>query len=467
MRLRQYLFLFLAFLLFAFPAVAQQGARSALVIGNGAYSFAPLANPRNDAGDVAKSLGEAGFDVRLVLDADRAGMIEAAKELGAKLKKNGGVGLFYFAGHGVQVSGENHLLAISDGISAASDLADKAVSASEIVDIMSAAGNDLNIVILDACRDNPLTGGISGLSRIDSSASLFVSYSTSPGTVALDGEGRNSPYAKHLTLSLATPNLNLEETFKRTLKGVYQETHGQQTPWLSSSFFGEFVFRGEGSQSAREPVASPRAGGQEAQRTASLRLPDAAAAVPQITGVYRVNGNNPDGSRYKGMVALTQDGERFDVTWWIAKQVFHGTGELAGRMLVVDWNSSAPVVYTFKPDNVLDGEWADGTASERLVPFGQSAAGVEPRPGNYRVAGRNPDGSRYTGTLKLARNGDVYDLKWSIGSSAYSGRGRLENGLLVVEWGGATPVIYAPDGDGALRGLWDAGAGEEVLTPRG
>lgn len=456
-------------LVFALAAVVHaQGARTALVVGNGAYSFAPLANPANDAGDVAKSLREAGFDVRLVLDADRAGMIEAARELGDRLKKSGGVGLFYFAGHGVQVAGENHLLAISEGISAASDLADKAVSAAEIVDIMSAAGNDLNIVILDACRDNPLTGGTNGLSRIDSSASLFVSYSTSPGAVALDGEGRNSPYAKHLTLSLATPNLNLEETFKRTLKGVYQETHGQQTPWLSSSFFGEFVFRGEGSQSAREPAgAAQSGGGQEAQRAASLRLPDAVAAIPRITGVYRVNGTNPDGSRYKGMVALAQEGERFDVTWWIGKQVFHGTGELAGRMLVVDWNSTAPVVYTFKPGSVLDGEWADGTATERLVLFGEPASGDAPRPGRYRVAGRNPDGSRYSGTLTLARSGDEYELKWSIGNSGYSGQGRLENGLLVVEWGGATPVVYAPDGDGGLRGLWDAGAGEEVLTPRG
>ena len=97
----------------------------------------------------------------------------------------------------------------------------------------------------DACRNNALPGTntTSGLSRIDSSASLFVSYATSPGSIALDGTGRNSPYTKHLTQAIDSPGLTLEETFKRTLKGVHQETQGSQTPWISSSFFGEFIFK--------------------------------------------------------------------------------------------------------------------------------------------------------------------------------------------------------------------------------
>ena len=222
--------LFIAVLcLLPIPASAAengQEARTALVIGNAAYSFAPLVNPGNDARDVAKALEGAGFEVHLLLDASREEILAAANKVSDRLEARGGVGLLFFAGHGVQVSGENYLLPVVETIPTAENLKQEAVSAAELVDLFSAAQNDLNIIILDACRDNPLTGGTGGLSRIDSSASLFISYSTSPGAVALDGSGRNSPYTKHLTLSLTTPGLNLEETFKRTLKGVYQETGG-------------------------------------------------------------------------------------------------------------------------------------------------------------------------------------------------------------------------------------------------
>ena len=154
------------------------------------------------------------------------------------------MGLFYFAGHGVQMSGENYLLPVGGHIRGESDIKTGAVTATEIVDAMASARNGLNIVVLDACRNNPINKGATrGLSRINSNESLFVSYSTSPGAVALDGEGGNSPYTKYLATSIATPNLNIEETFKRTLKGVYQETKGEQIPWISSTFFGDFVFR--------------------------------------------------------------------------------------------------------------------------------------------------------------------------------------------------------------------------------
>ena len=123
-------------------------------------------------------------------------------------------------------------------------LKESAVSASLVVDAAAATEDTLNILVLDACRDNPLgPTRVHGLSRIDFSDRLLISYSTKPGAVALDGDDRNSPYAKHLALAIATPRLSLESVFKRTLKGVYQETQGQQTPWLSSSYFGEFVFR--------------------------------------------------------------------------------------------------------------------------------------------------------------------------------------------------------------------------------
>ena len=197
----------------------------------------------NDANDMATALRGAGFDVILKTDADQRSMLDGVRAFGDALKAKGGVGLFFFSGHGAQVSGENYIVPIGAPIASGEALRAQAVTATEVVDAMAAARNGLNIVVLDACRDNPMGGTARGLSRIDSSASLFVSFATSPGAVALDGTGRNSPYTKHLAQAINAANLSLEDTFKRTLKGVYQETRGEQTPWISSSFFGDFVFR--------------------------------------------------------------------------------------------------------------------------------------------------------------------------------------------------------------------------------
>ena len=149
---------------------------------------------------MAKALEEAGFDVTVATDADQAAMEQAVHAFGAKLKQSGGVGLFYFSGHGAQINGENYLIPVSLYYSSEDEnQASGAVSATEIVNAMASAHNGLNIFILDACRTNPFDpNGAHGLSRINSNASLFVSYATSPGAVALDGTGHNSPYTKYL-----------------------------------------------------------------------------------------------------------------------------------------------------------------------------------------------------------------------------------------------------------------------------
>ena len=153
-------------------AIAQAEApppRTALVIGNADYSFAPLRNPINDADAVAKSLEEAGFNVILAKNAGHAELEKAVKELGDELKSKGGVGLFYFSGHGAQIEGENYLIPAGNEIADFDDVKTKSLTGTEIVDAMSAAKNDLNIIILDACRNNPIDpNGSKGLSRIDS-----------------------------------------------------------------------------------------------------------------------------------------------------------------------------------------------------------------------------------------------------------------------------------------------------------
>jgi hypothetical protein len=437
-------------------AQADVEPRTALVIGNSAYPFALLANPANDATDLAQVLRGAGFDVTLQTDTDQQNMQDAIHTFGAKLKQKGGVGLFYFAGHGMQMNGENYILPIIQGEATKEAITTHAVGADDVVDAMAASGTALNIVILDACRDNPLNrGDTRGLSRIDSNASLFVSYSTSPGLLALDGDGRNSPYTKNLVAAISQSDLSIEETFKRTLKGVYQETHGQQTPWISSSFFGDFVFR------PTRPVARAAL---TSERTNGLAVP--VGRPPKLTGIYRVQGINPNGSHYHGMLTLTPFGKDFLFKWWINQQTFTGSGQFAGRMLVVNWGQTSPVVYTIDPNGSLDGEWADGTATEKLELIARATERtVSPPAGHYRVSGRNPNGDPYSGTVSIVNRSGQYVLDWRVGSSNYRGNGTLVSNVLTVEWGSSTPVVYALNADGTLSGLWSAGDGEETLTP--
>jgi hypothetical protein len=455
--------------------------RTALIIGNAGYSFAPLKNPINDAEAMASALEGAGFKVIKETNADQAKMVEAVRTFGAELKKRGGVGLFYFSGHGTQIDGENYLLPVGAEFRSLEDVKRGSVTALAVVGTMATGRSDLNIIILDACRNNPIDpNGAKGLSRIDSNARLFISYATSPGLTALDGEGNNSPYAKYLYQSIDAPNRDIEDTFKRTLKGVYVEIHGEQTPWISSTFFGDFVFRPTGEPPAPSPAPSQSTAAPDAQ-TALLRPVPAPNAAPapaptpaptptpetiDLAGVYRVEGTNPNGSNYRGMVALAQNNDQFNFTWWIGKDMFRGTGHFAGKMLVVNWGDKTPVIYTFGDEGVLDGEWADGSATETLDLVANAAPGdIGLSEGSYRVDGKNADGSGYQGNVEITGQGKGYHLTWQVGGSSYEGDCKLAGNLLTVEWGAATPMVYALKPDGSLAGLWDAGKGQETLTP--
>ncbi|HVG52347.1 MAG TPA: caspase family protein [Xanthobacteraceae bacterium] len=459
-----HVFISITAVLFAVHTASASEPRTALIIGNATYGgTATLKNPTNDATDMAAVLRNAGFDVILQTDADQRGMKDAIRSFHSALRSKGGVGLFFFSGHGVQSAGENYLIPVNERIANENEVRQRSVSAAEAVDAMAGARNGLNIVVLDACRNNALPGtnATSGLSRIDSNASLFVSYATSPGSVALDGSGRNSPYTKHLTQAIDAPGLSLEETFKRTLKGVYQETQGSQTPWISSSFFGEFIFKsGQPATGSMIPPPAPI--------TVQPVVTSAAVQAATLGGIYRTVGTNPNGTRYRGTVALLANGNRVGFIWWINKDTFTGIGEFAGRMLVVEWSAKHPVTYTFNREGRLDGEWADGSATDRLQLFARSASTpMVPAEGVYRVAGKNPDNSSYEGRLVVARmsNSNRYRFSWTVGSSTFRGTGVLQGNIVAVDWGQAQPMVYALGEDGVLRGLWSGGAGEEVATP--
>ncbi len=227
----------------ALSADAEQ--RLALVIGNATYKETPLKNPVNDAKAIATTLRRLGFKVVLVTDASLRQMQKAILDFGADLK-GGGVGLFYYAGHGVQVRGQNYLVPVDAAVDSEAAMRFEAVAVESVTEQMGEANNRVNLIILDACRNNPFErrfrGGARGLAAMDAARGTLVAYATAPGSVALDGDGGNGVYTAELLKVLDLPDLKAEDVFKRVRANVVKRTGGVQTPWESSSLTGDFVF---------------------------------------------------------------------------------------------------------------------------------------------------------------------------------------------------------------------------------
>ncbi|HWS85548.1 MAG TPA: caspase family protein [Pyrinomonadaceae bacterium] len=233
--------------------------RVALVIGNSAYTAAPLKNPVNDARDIAQILRDLGFDVIHREDLNQTDMKKAIRAFGEKIK-NGGVGLFYYAGHGVQVKGVNYLVPVDAKIESEEEVEYESVDAGFVLAQMESARNRMNIMILDACRNNPFArsfrSGSRGLAQMDAPSGTLIAYSTAPGSVASDGTERNGLYTQEFLKNLRTPGLGLEDVFKRVRVSVRSLTQGKQTPWESSSLTGDFYFvRGDATGGPSNPAA--------------------------------------------------------------------------------------------------------------------------------------------------------------------------------------------------------------------
>lgn len=230
-------------------APAQTGEpRHALVIGNAAYASAPLQNASNDARAVAKVLEKAGFKVELMVDASQPQMQQAVTRFGDRLKA-GGAGLFYFAGHGVQIKGRNFMLPVGSEIAREDEVPFKALDVQQVLDKMDTAKNRINVVVLDACRDNPFAGiarstrsASNGLSPLDAPIGSLIAFATAPGSVASDGKNANGLYTQHLLANIERPGTPIEEVFKRVRLGVRLDSNGTQIPWESTSLEGDFFF---------------------------------------------------------------------------------------------------------------------------------------------------------------------------------------------------------------------------------
>lgn len=235
----------------------QNADRYALVIGNSNYKVGRLKNPANDAKDIASLLERQGFQVTVKTDVTQRSMATAIRQFGNKLRSNNGVGLFYFAGHGIQVEGKNYLVPVDALIETHSDIEFETVDAGRVLGKMEDAGNPLNIVILDACRNNPFTkkfrSSNKGLARMDAPKGTLVAYSTAPGTLAYDGDGRNSVFTKHFLNHAQEPGQTIESVLKRVRVDVIQETNERQIPWESSSLTGDFYFVKNSTASLASP----------------------------------------------------------------------------------------------------------------------------------------------------------------------------------------------------------------------
>ncbi|MEH2532857.1 hypothetical protein V1277_000758 [Bradyrhizobium sp. AZCC 1588] len=238
--------------------------RVALVIGNSNYQIAPkLANPGNDAQSMAQLLNSAGFEVTQATDLTRSDMVKVVQDFSARVAERGPgtVAMIYYAGHGVQVAGENYLLPVDAKIASPSDLDGNSVRLVDVMGTLESIPSRMRIVVLDACRNNPfpeINDAGRGLAIVDAPRGSIVGYSTAPGMEAQDGDGNHSPYTSAFLNVAREPNLPIEQLFKRVRLEVNNTTSGKQTPWESSSLTSDFYFFGDTAVAAgRAPDRRP------------------------------------------------------------------------------------------------------------------------------------------------------------------------------------------------------------------
>jgi uncharacterized caspase-like protein len=240
-------FTFLICLFLSVPTFAAT-PRVALVIGNSDYAIQPLENPVNDARLMAETLKRVGFEVIHYENLNFRDFSRAVVKFSRTLRAAGDdvVGLVYYAGHAIQANGENYLIPVDADLQDELDLRIQAVDASTLLAGLDSAGNSLNMVILDSCRNNPFKAlsrsGTRGMAKLDAPSGTLIAYSTAPGDVAVDGTGKNSPYTKALARAISAPGVPVEQVFKSVRINVMERTGERQVPWESSSLTGDFFF---------------------------------------------------------------------------------------------------------------------------------------------------------------------------------------------------------------------------------
>jgi len=250
-------------LVFCVNSYAQpKETRVALVIGNGAYKVSPLRNPVNDAKDMATKLRSLGFTV-----VERNNL--TVKQIGSTLREfrgklvPGSVALVFYAGHGIQIKGENYLPAVDAEIAGEEDVPNQSLAIRQVMDILSDAKTRLSLVFLDACRNNPYARSFrstgDGLSRVVAPSGTLISFATRPGSVASDGDGKNGLYTGALLAAMDNANQPIEQLLKRVVGTVKTASKNQQEPWMEGSIEGDFCFGQCNVMTAQLAVSDDRA----------------------------------------------------------------------------------------------------------------------------------------------------------------------------------------------------------------
>jgi uncharacterized caspase-like protein len=228
-----------------------KGNRVALVIGNSAYPAGALANPKNDATAIAAALKKLDFDVNLVVNANKSALDNAFKQFSNKSEK-ADVALLFYAGHGVQVNGNNYIVPLDANPQNERDLKREMVKMDDVIDDMGSA--KVKLIFFDACRDNPLSrsfsrGGSRGMAAPVEATGTLISFATKHGNTASDGDGRHSPYTQALLAEMESPNgIEIEQMLRKVQQDVKKTTQGQQEPWRYGSLDGDFYFKAPAQQ---------------------------------------------------------------------------------------------------------------------------------------------------------------------------------------------------------------------------
>ena len=286
--------------------------RIALIVGNSRYqNVTPLNNPGNDASLMAETLRGVGFTLiggRAQVDLDKPGFDRVVQEFGRALT-GADVALFYYSGHGMQIRGENYLVPVSANPTREADVDFQMLNVNLVMRQMEGSGTKLNIVILDACRNNPFGGrGLraadGGLAQIRGAEGTLISFATQPGNVAQDGSGRNSPFTEALAETIRKPGLDVLQTFNQVGLKVMRTTGGAQIPWTSSSpIDGSFYFTNAAIDQASAPMVSPpppsQTGPPPPPSQGVPAAPKLAAAQPSLDQLA-IDYLNEDMSRSQG-----------------------------------------------------------------------------------------------------------------------------------------------------------------------
>ncbi len=451
-------------------APERAGARVALVIGNAAYRDSPLTNPVNDAKAMAGALRDAGFDVKLHTDIDHRAMAAAVRDFGDKLRRSS-VGVFYFAGHGMQIKGRNYLVPVGAEIQREDEVVYATLDAQAVLDKMDSAGNGLNLMILDACRNNPFArnfrSSAQGLAQMDAPVGTLVAFATAPGSVASDGQGQHGLYTQHLLQEMRVPGAKVEEVFKRVRASVRRDSAGKQVPWEATSLEGDLSFFA--------PPAAPAA----ATAPAAAMVPTRPPPTPQA--VTTAPAPTPSASTQERDAAAQAERNRRAAEWLASIQsaqtaaartvpASNGVGYSVGdrwHYQVVDRQRGEVVRnYTVRVDKLLPGDrWSTGTT----VIYDAHGRIVESNPENGEARRWTPHALRWWPTMIVGerRTSEIEFERTPPGSASYIQKIQAESRIVAIE------TVRVPAGEfkatriehqGQMRNVGRYGAGTFTHT---